>query len=274
MLEETREMFTFGYDSYMKYAFPKDELDPIHCTGRGPDYENPSNININDVLGDYSLGLVDVLDTLAIMGNKTEFQKAVALVLEHVSFDKTTTVQVFEANIRVLGGLLSAHLLMEDRQFSNLTPSWYMGDLLTLAHDLADRLVIAFDQTDSGLPHPRVHLTHGLPVNGRNDSCTAGVGTLLLELGAMSRLLGDPVYERLARRAINALWKIRNNETGLFGDVMDIHSGQWISNMSGLGAGMDSFYEYLLKSHILFGDVNDLEMFDRVSLSGTIFSGL
>ena len=26
-------MFTFGYDSYMKYAFPKDELDPIHCTG-------------------------------------------------------------------------------------------------------------------------------------------------------------------------------------------------------------------------------------------------
>ena len=56
MLDETRQMFTFGYDSYMKYAFPLDELDPIHCTGRGPDYENPSNININDVLGDYSLG--------------------------------------------------------------------------------------------------------------------------------------------------------------------------------------------------------------------------
>ena len=58
MLDETRQMFTFGYDSYMKYAFPLDELDPIHCTGRGPDYENPSNININDVLGDYSLGKV------------------------------------------------------------------------------------------------------------------------------------------------------------------------------------------------------------------------
>ena len=82
--------------------------------GRGPDYENPSNININDVLGDYSLTLVDVLDTLAIMGNKTEFQKAVKLVLDHVNFDKSNTVQIFEANIRVLGGLLSAHLLMED----------------------------------------------------------------------------------------------------------------------------------------------------------------
>jgi mannosidase alpha-like ER degradation enhancer 1 len=34
LLNETREMFTFGYDSYMKYAFPLDELDPIHCTGK------------------------------------------------------------------------------------------------------------------------------------------------------------------------------------------------------------------------------------------------
>ena len=36
-------------------------------------------------------GLIDVLDTLAIMGNKTEFQKAVKLVLDHVSFDKPNT---------------------------------------------------------------------------------------------------------------------------------------------------------------------------------------
>jgi len=34
MLEETRKMFTFGYDSYIKYAFPLDELDPIHCSGK------------------------------------------------------------------------------------------------------------------------------------------------------------------------------------------------------------------------------------------------
>ena len=41
LLETTRQMFYFGYDNYLKYAFPKDELDPIHCTGRGPDYDNP-----------------------------------------------------------------------------------------------------------------------------------------------------------------------------------------------------------------------------------------
>lgn len=40
-LSGIKNMFYFGYDNYMKYAYPKDELDPIHCTGRGPDYENP-----------------------------------------------------------------------------------------------------------------------------------------------------------------------------------------------------------------------------------------
>jgi hypothetical protein len=55
----------------MKHAFPLDELNPLHCNGRGPDYENPDNININDVLGDYSLTLVDVLDTLALIGNSS-----------------------------------------------------------------------------------------------------------------------------------------------------------------------------------------------------------
>lgn len=39
--EEAREMFYFGYNNYMKHAFPMDELNPILCSGRGPDYANP-----------------------------------------------------------------------------------------------------------------------------------------------------------------------------------------------------------------------------------------
>lgn len=77
-----------------------DELDPIHCRGRGPDHANPSNININDSLGDYLLTLVDSLSTLAVMGNSTEFKKAARLVIDNLSFDKDSTVQVFEATIR------------------------------------------------------------------------------------------------------------------------------------------------------------------------------
>jgi mannosidase alpha-like ER degradation enhancer 1 len=97
-----KEMFEFGYDNYMKHAFPLDELDPIHCTGRGPDYMNQDNININDVLGDYILTLVDSLDTLAILGNSTEFKNAVKLVINKLNFDKDSTVQVFEATIRYI----------------------------------------------------------------------------------------------------------------------------------------------------------------------------
>ena len=93
MLSEARKMFEFGYNCYMECAFPQDELDPIHCRGRGPDVANPDNININDVLGDYSLTLVDALDTLAIMGNASEFRRAVQLVVDHVNFDKPNTVQ-------------------------------------------------------------------------------------------------------------------------------------------------------------------------------------
>ena len=31
------------------------------------------------------------------------------------------------------------------------------------------------------------------------------------------------------------------------GNVMNIQTGQWVGVQSGLGAGQDSFYEYLLK---------------------------
>lgn len=41
MKDMAKEMFYFGYDNYMKYAFPEDELNPIDCAGRGPDVLNP-----------------------------------------------------------------------------------------------------------------------------------------------------------------------------------------------------------------------------------------
>lgn len=66
VLLKIREMFDFGYSSYMKFAYPEDELDPIHCRGRGPDLTDRNNINVNDALGDYQLTLVDSLDSLAV----------------------------------------------------------------------------------------------------------------------------------------------------------------------------------------------------------------
>lgn len=265
MKDEAKKMFYFGYDSYLQYAFPKDELNPILCTGRGPDVDNPNNININDVLGDYCLTLVDSLDTLAILGNASEFQRAVQLVVDFVSFDKDSTIQVFEANIRLLGALLSAHLLIVDprKPFGELAPVAYNGELLELARDLATRLLPAFENTKTGIPYPRVNLRQGVPDGCTTHTCTAGAGSLLLEFGVLSRIIGDPVFEGMARRSNRALWGFRSENTGLLGNVIDIQTGRWVGKLSGLGAGLDSYFEYLIKAYILFGEDEDYQMFNE-----------
>uniref|UniRef100_A0A8R1E2X4 alpha-1,2-Mannosidase n=1 Tax=Caenorhabditis japonica TaxID=281687 RepID=A0A8R1E2X4_CAEJA len=171
----------------MEYAFPADELDPIHCTGRGHDHENRDNININDVLGDYSLGLIDTLDSFVVFGDSDEFKRAVKLVINTVSFEKNTTVQVFESTIRVLGSLLAAHMIASDS--SNRYGPFYMpeygGELLTLAHDLAGRLLPAFEGTGTGIPWTRVNLQRGVLPGTTNSTCTSGAGSLLLEFGGI-----------------------------------------------------------------------------------------
>ncbi|XP_042304560.1 ER degradation-enhancing alpha-mannosidase-like protein 1 isoform X2 [Sceloporus undulatus] len=262
--DAARGMFSFGYDNYMAHAFPQDELNPIDCRGRGPDREDPSNLNINDVLGNYSLTLIDALDTLAVMGNSSEFQKAVKLVIDTVSFDTDSTVQVFEATIRVLGSLLSAHIIITDARqpFGDMSIKGYDNELLHMARDLAVRLLPAFENTKTGIPYPRVNLRTGVPSGSNNETCTAGAGSLLVEFGILSRLLGDSTFEWVARRAVKALWGLRSNDTGLLGNVVNIQTGHWVGKQSGLGAGLDSFYEYLLKSYILFGEKEDLEMFN------------
>lgn len=62
-------------------------------------------------------------------------------------------------HVRVLGALISAHLLIMDPEqpFGNLRPSWYEGELLHLAHDLASRLLPAFEKSSTGIPYPRVN---------------------------------------------------------------------------------------------------------------------
>lgn len=59
------------------------------------------------------------------------------------------------------------------------------------------------------------------------------------------------------------LWKQRHRQSDLVGNVINIHSGDWIRKESGVGAGIDSYYEYCLKAYILLGDENYLHRFNR-----------
>ena len=54
------------------------------------------------------------------------------------------------------------------------------------------------------------------------ETCTAGAGTLSVEFTLLSRLVGDPTYENLARRAVRTLWDKRHPETGLVGEFWGV----------------------------------------------------
>ncbi|XP_059621126.1 ER degradation-enhancing alpha-mannosidase-like protein 3 [Phlebotomus argentipes] len=262
--EEAREMFYHGYNAYMENAFPADELMPLSCAGR---YRGitPSRGDMDDVLGNFSMTLVDTLDTLVILGDLEEFEHAVKLVIQNVSFDHNIIVSVFETNIRMIGGLLSAHILAEYIQKEANLMMWYRGELLEMAKDLGYRLLPAFN-TSTGIPHARVNLRDGMKsdeLRHSRETCTACAGTILLEFAALSRLSGEPIFEVKAHRAMDALWKIRHRGSDLMGTTLNVHSGDWIRRDSGVGAGIDSYYEYCLKSYVLLGDERYLARFNR-----------
>uniref|UniRef100_A0A8C7PYI0 alpha-1,2-Mannosidase n=1 Tax=Oncorhynchus mykiss TaxID=8022 RepID=A0A8C7PYI0_ONCMY len=212
-------MFYFGYDNYMKYAFPEDELNPIDCQGRRS--------------------------------------------------------QPFHRAVKIPGSLISAHILLTDSKhpFGDVGMDDYDNELLHLAHDLAVRLLPAFENTSTGIPHPRVNLKSGVSPDSINETCTSGAGSLMVEFGILSRLIGDSTFEWVARRAVPALWNLRSNETGLLGNVGNIQTGQWVGMQSGLGAGMDSFLEYLLKSYILRESCNEGEGDPPLYVNVNMFNG-
>lgn len=270
--DEVETLFHHGFDDYMEYAFPEDELRPLSCSGRGSDKSNPKNLGINDVCGDFSLTLIDSLDMLAVMNDQIGFEKGVRNVIDTVTFDVDSKVQIFEVTIRVLGGLLSAHQYAT-MPLLNATVGWYKGELLDLALDLGHRLLPAFE-SPSGIPYPRINLRHGMSRFGSEEStenCAAGAGSLVLEFAVLSQLTGLEVFEQVATRAFKAVWA-RRLELGLVGNTIDAQTGLWTTYYTSVGAGIDSFYEYALKAWVLLGDeyFYDVWMQSHISITNNL----
>lgn len=66
-------------------------------------------------------------------------------------------------------------------------------------------------------------------------------GSLILEMGALSRLTGDPRFENAALHAVRKLWGMRSS-LNLLGTTLDVATGEWIEYSSGIGAGTSSFW--------------------------------
>ena len=147
----------------------------------------------------------------------------------------------------VVGGLLSAHLSCQKELTSKSRErdGPCDGPLLDLAVNVARRLLPAFN-TPTGMPYGTVNLRHGVPREETTITCSAGVGTFLLEFATLSRLTGDPIFEQVAVRAIDSLHKTRST-IDLIGNHINTSDGKWTAIDATIGAGVDSFFEYLVK---------------------------
>ena len=187
---------------------------------------------------------VDALDTLILMKLDGEADKARALIVKDLSFDRDVYVKNFEITIRLLGGLLSSYQLTNDKR------------LLDLAEDLGNRLLPAFN-SPTGLPYVYVNLRTGQVRDPKTNP--AETGTLLLEFGMLSKLTGKPIFYEKAKRALVETFK-RRSPIGLVGSTINAETGAWSDPDSHISGGIDSYYEYLWKCWLLFGDKDCLEM--------------
>ncbi|WAR03730.1 EDEM2-like protein [Mya arenaria] len=117
----------------------------------------------------------------------------------------------------------------------------------------------AFD-TATGMPYGTVNLKYGVPKGETTVTCTAGVGTFIVEFGALSRLTGDPIFEKVAMRAMKSLWRARSS-IGLVGNHIDVASGKWTALDAGVGGGIDSYFEYLVKGSVMLSNTELLDQF-------------
>uniref|UniRef100_A0A0E0CRA7 alpha-1,2-Mannosidase n=1 Tax=Oryza meridionalis TaxID=40149 RepID=A0A0E0CRA7_9ORYZ len=234
MRNKVLEMFYHAYDNYITYAFPHDELKPL------------------------TKSFTDSLSNL------TEFERGVLWLSENLTFDVDARINLFECNIRLLGGLISGHILAKEHS-SHLKDGPYQDQLLHLAENLGSRFLPAFE-TPTGLPYAWINLKYGVMENETTETSTSGCGSLILEMGALSRLTGDSRYEAAALRALRKLWSMRSS-LNLVGTTLDVLTGKWIEYSSGIGAGVDSFYEYLIKAYVLFGSEEYWDMFHSAYLA-------
>ncbi|PYJ35926.1 MAG: glycoside hydrolase family 47 [Verrucomicrobia bacterium] len=229
-----RTEFLHAWNNYERYAWGHDALRPLSKTPH--DWYGQSLL----------MTPVDALDTLVVMHLDAEAAKARSLIVRDLSFDRDIYVKNFEITIRLLGGLLSGYQLTGDKR------------LLNLAEDLGNRLLPVFN-SPTGLPYVYVSLRTGQTRGAVTNP--AETGTLLLEFGTLSKLTGKAVFYDKAKRALIETFK-RRSQLGLVGQGINVETGAWTNTDSHISGGIDSYYEYLWKCWLLFGDKDCRDMWE------------
>jgi mannosyl-oligosaccharide alpha-1,2-mannosidase len=219
--DSVRVEFLHVWRGYKRCAWGFDELRPL--SGTGSNFFIPSH--------SFGLSIIEALDTLYVMELDDELQACVSWLRSHLDFDVDGDVQMFEAVIRMVAGLLSGYYATGEKF------------LLDASRDLADRLLPCFAKSPSGAPYRFANLRTG----GVSDpkSNLAEIGSNVLEFGDLSRVTGEPKYLDAAMRAYEAVLEKRS-AIGLLGTNFDVEKGEFIGTDDvAPDEPADSFYEYL-----------------------------
>ncbi|KAK3314360.1 family 47 glycosyl hydrolase [Apodospora peruviana] len=231
---QVKQLFRKNWASYRKYAWMSDALQPLSAEGK-------------DQFSGWAATLVDSLDTLWIMGLRDEFDEAVAAVAS-IDFGQAggRSVNMFEVNIRYLGGLLAAYDL-SGRQVL-LQKATELGDLLYAGYNTRNRMPVDFIDFEGA--------QEGKGLMVESSVVSASPGTLSLEMTRLSQVTGDPkYYDAIAKvmdlfakgqewTKIPGLWPIYVSMSR-----EDVITGSYFS----IGGSADSLYEYIPKMYALLG---------------------
>ncbi|KAJ2832025.1 hypothetical protein J3B01_005054 [Coemansia erecta] len=219
-----------AWHGYRTHAFGHDELQPLTQSG-------------NIRWGNWSISLLDALDSLKLMELHTEYAEAKAHV-RNIDFTRSPhgfTISVFEMTIRALGGLLGAYELDHDPL------------LLQKAEEVGRTLARAFD-TPTGLPYSQLDVNNP-KLSGAGMASLAEAGTMQLEFKQLAQVSGKREFWDMAERVSDVLEAGSRTHTGLYPMYISVLTGQYAKwTEYTVGAMADSFYEYMLKQYIMHGD--------------------
>ncbi|OHS94442.1 Mannosyl-oligosaccharide 1,2-alpha-mannosidase MNS2 [Tritrichomonas foetus] len=229
--EAVKEAFLHAFHGYSNTCWGQDEIQPISNTCK-------------NTLG-AGLTIVDSLTTLYIMNLTDEYQKAREFVAN--DFRPNGSWSLFEFIIRFIGGFISIYQLTNDKLY------------LDKAVECADAVFPLFD-SETGFYTSNFVLETGsdgkMKAKKRSSASPllAEVGTYQIEFLTLTALTGDMKYMNLALQVYKTIWA-NNPDQVLISEV-----SRPLRNVGNhalhVGAGTDSYFEYIIKSYILTGGVS------------------
>ncbi|KAL8822876.1 MAG: hypothetical protein Q9191_006398 [Dirinaria sp. TL-2023a] len=217
-----KKTFEFSWAGYKKNAWMHDELSPVSGLFRDP-------------FCGWGATLVDSLDTLWIMGLKSEFEEATKAVGK---IDFTTSIRndipLFETVIRYLGGLIAAYDLGGRKYKVLLDQAVQLAEVLIGAFDTPNRMPMTFylwKPTFASQPH-----------RANTRVVLAELGSLSLEFTRLAQITKEAKYYDAIARITNEfeMWQNNTRLPGLWPKKVDASGCQKddTSVMSPIGDAM------------------------------------